>query len=101
VPGWLDGVLLRTGPSQFEVGNRSLRHWFDGLAMLHRFSITGGQITYANRFLQSAAYRAAHEHGASAYREFATDPCFSLFGRLKALLARRRGERHNRPADAP
>jgi carotenoid cleavage dioxygenase-like enzyme len=86
LPDWLDGVLLRTGPSQFEVGDRSYRHWFDGLAMLHRFSISGGQISYANRFLQSAAYRAAHEHGAIGYREFATDPCFSLFGRLKAFF---------------
>jgi carotenoid cleavage dioxygenase-like enzyme len=86
LPGWLAGDLLRTGPSRFEVGGRSYNHWFDGLAMLHRFSISGGQVSYANRFLRTAAYRAAEERGTIAYREFATDPCFSLFGKLKALF---------------
>ena len=37
LPSWLEGALLRTGPSKFEVGARSYNHWFDGLAMLHRF----------------------------------------------------------------
>ena len=37
LPSWLEGALLRTGPSKFEVGARTYNHWFDGLAMLHRF----------------------------------------------------------------
>jgi beta,beta-carotene 9',10'-dioxygenase len=37
LPTWLQGALLRTGPSKFEVGARTYSHWFDGLAMLHRF----------------------------------------------------------------
>ena len=37
IPNWLNGTLIRTGPAKFEVGNKSYRHWFDGLAMLHRF----------------------------------------------------------------
>src|SRR5262249_27101231 len=86
LPSWLEGDWLRTGPSQFEVGGRSYNHWFDGLAMLHRFSIADSSVSYANRFLQSAAYRAAANEGRIAYREFATDPCFRLFGRLKALF---------------
>lgn len=85
MPGWLEGDLLRTGPALFEIGGRPLNHWFDGLAMLHRFSISGGSVFYNNRFLHSAAYRASQE-GKIGYREFATDPCFSLFGQLKALF---------------
>jgi len=38
LPSWLEGALLRTGPSKFEVGARTYSHWFDGLAMLHRFA---------------------------------------------------------------
>jgi carotenoid cleavage dioxygenase-like enzyme len=38
LPPWLRGTLLRTGPSKFEVGEQSYNHWFDGLAMLHRFA---------------------------------------------------------------
>ena len=38
-PSWLNGVLLRTGPAKFEVGAAAYHHWFDGLAMLHRFAL--------------------------------------------------------------
>ena len=81
LPEWLEGSLLRTGPAKWEVGSRSMRHWFDGLAMLHRFSFAGGSATYASRFLESKAYRAASEKGEISYSEFATDPCRSLFQR--------------------
>ena len=29
-----------------------MRHWFDGLAMLHRFTIDDGRVSYGNRFLR-------------------------------------------------
>ncbi len=86
VPGWLGGSLLRTGPARFEVGTRELSHWFDGLAMLHRFGFAGGAVSYASRYLESKAYRAAEETGAIAYSEFATDPCRSLFRRAMSLF---------------
>ena len=60
-PSWLKGTLLRTGPSKFEVGARTYNHWFDGLAMLHRFALADGGVTYANRFLESKAFRAAED----------------------------------------
>jgi beta,beta-carotene 9',10'-dioxygenase len=85
MPEWLTGTLLRTGPAKFEVGERPLRHWFDGLAMLHKFSFGGGRVSYANRFLRSDAYRQA-EQGRIAYSEFATDPCRSLFKRAATLF---------------
>lgn len=82
IPSWLAGSLLRTGPAKFEVGSRSYSHWFDGLAMLHRFSFADGTVTYANRFLDSPAYRAARDTGQIGYSEFATDPCRTLFKRV-------------------
>jgi beta,beta-carotene 9',10'-dioxygenase len=87
VPPWLCGSLLRTGPAKFEVGEHQMRHWFDGLAMLHRFSIVGGQVSYGSRFLHSGAYRAACEEGRIVYAEFATDPCRSLFKRVQSLFS--------------
>ena len=86
MPGWLHGSLLRTGPAKFEVGERQMNHWFDGLAMLHRFGFADGHVSYANRFLESKAYRAAAETGEISYSEFATDPCRSLFKRAMALF---------------
>ena len=87
LPAWLQGSLVRTGPAKWEVGGRTMNHWFDGLAMLHRFSISGGEVSYANRFLETRAYRAATESGRIAYSEFATDPCRSLFQRVTAMFS--------------
>jgi len=87
LPPWLTGSLLRTGPARFEVGERSMRHWFDGLAMLHRFTIADGRVSYGNRYLHSRAYRAATAEGRIAFSEFATDPCRSLFKRIQTLFS--------------
>jgi carotenoid cleavage dioxygenase-like enzyme len=87
LPGWLSGSLLRTGPARFEVGSQRMRHWFDGLAMLHRFTIEDGTVVYGNRYLGSRAYRAASEGGRIAYGEFATDPCRSLFKRVQSVFS--------------
>ena len=64
-----------------------MKHWFDGLAMLHRFSFAEGTVSYANRFLQTRAYRAARERGTISYSEFATDPCRSLFQRVTSIFS--------------
>src|SRR4051795_10207132 len=86
VPRWLAGSLVRTGPSKFETGERSVRHWFDGLAMLHRYSFEHGRVSYANRFLHSRAWEAVEERGELRFSEFATDPCRSLFRRVSTLF---------------
>jgi carotenoid cleavage dioxygenase-like enzyme len=83
----LQGSLIRTGPAKWEVGERAMNHWFDGLAMLHRFSFAGGEVSYANRFLETRAYRAARDRDEIAYSEFATDPCRSLFARVSAMFS--------------
>jgi carotenoid cleavage dioxygenase-like enzyme len=87
IPSWLSGSLLRTGPAKFEVGELRMRHWFDGLAMLHRFTIADGEVSYGNRFLHSRSYQAAKEQGKLVYGEFATDPCRSLFKRVQTLFS--------------
>jgi beta,beta-carotene 9',10'-dioxygenase len=86
LPAWLSGSLLRTGPAKFEIGEQRLRHWFDGLAMLHRFTVADGKVSYGNRYLQSRSYRAAKERGKLVYGEFATDPCRSLFKRVQSMF---------------
>jgi beta,beta-carotene 9',10'-dioxygenase len=69
-PPWLKGVLPRIGPAKFEAGATAYRHWFDGLAMLHRFAFAGGKVRYVNRFLQSGDYRNTIAHNAIARDEF-------------------------------
>jgi beta,beta-carotene 9',10'-dioxygenase len=87
LPNWLQGSLIRTGPAKWEVGEQAMRHWFDGFAMLHRFGFANGRVSYANRFLETRAYRAAQEDGEIVYSEFATDPCRSLFSRIFSLFS--------------
>lgn len=82
LPEWLTGALIRTGPAKFEVGQHAFNHWFDGLAMLHRFGFAGGRVSYINRYLRSQAYQEASATGVISRREFATDPCRTLFQRV-------------------
>lgn len=85
-PVWLNGSLLRTGPAKFDVGRTTVNHWFDGLAMLHRFAFSDGEVTYSNRFLRSEAYCESVAEGGLALGGFATDPCRTLFQRVAAVF---------------
>ncbi|UIP00557.1 carotenoid oxygenase family protein [Halobaculum sp. CBA1158] len=76
LPDWLTGSLIRNGPGAFSFpGGSAVDHWFDGLAMLYRFtfdpgnrgggvadgdrSVDGDAVHYRNRFLRTDAYEAA------------------------------------------
>lgn len=78
LPPWLAGTLVRNGPGRFDKG---VRHWFDGLAMLHSFTFADGRVSYANRFLDTPSYRRTRDEGKIDYFGFASDPCPGLFGR--------------------
>ncbi|TVQ00905.1 MAG: carotenoid oxygenase family protein [Balneolaceae bacterium] len=86
LPNWIEGTLYRNGPGMFKAGNQHYRHWFDGLSMLHKFTFKNGGISYANKFLQCKAYHEAKENDKISYSEFATDPCYSLFDRVKEIF---------------
>ncbi|MBI4208099.1 MAG: carotenoid oxygenase family protein [Deltaproteobacteria bacterium] len=86
IPEWISGTLVRNGPARFETAKANFRHWFDGLGMLHKFSFRNGKVSYANRYLQSRAYKKTLKTGKIHYREFATDPCRSLLGRVGSLF---------------
>ena len=45
IPAWLQGTLLRNGPGMHTVGETRYNHWFDGLALLHSFTIGDGKST--------------------------------------------------------
>lgn len=82
IPLWLSGSLIRTGPGTLEVGKQSYHHWFDGLAMLRKFSFENGQVSFANRFLESQAYREAKAKGKISRGEFGTTARHSFLERL-------------------
>ncbi|PSQ07300.1 beta-carotene 15,15'-monooxygenase [Halobacteriales archaeon QS_6_71_20] len=76
LPDWLTGSLVRNGPGAFSFPDGSaVDHWFDGLAMLYRFTFDPGNrgdgreaggdavdddaVHYRNRFLRTDAHEAA------------------------------------------
>jgi len=85
LPAWLSGSLLRLTPAGLEL--EGIRHWFDGLAMLHRFGFDEGRVSYANRWLDTAARRAALADSRFPGRGFATDPCRSIFSRIASAFS--------------
>jgi carotenoid cleavage dioxygenase-like enzyme len=87
LPPWLRGSLVRVTPAKFDLeGGKSIRHWFDGLAMLHRFGIDGGRVSYANRFLRGESYERS-QAGDGIGQGFATDPCRAIFKRVQSFFS--------------
>jgi carotenoid cleavage dioxygenase-like enzyme len=85
LPGWLLGSLVRNGPAKFEVGGERVDHWFDGLAMLHKFRFADDGVNYTNRFLRTDAYEDAVENGTLS-NQFATSG--SYLERLRSFLGK-------------
>lgn len=86
LPERLRGTLLRVAPALFHLPHQSYRHWFDGLAQLHRFFFEDGEVIYSCRFVESPDYRRARSSGKIPFPAFATDPCRSLFRRLSSFF---------------
>ncbi|XP_057676668.1 carotenoid-cleaving dioxygenase, mitochondrial-like [Corythoichthys intestinalis] len=86
IPLWINGSLLRNGPGKFEFGDTHYNHWFDGMAMLHKFKVEKGQVTYTSRFLRSDAFKENSERDRIMVCEFGTiampDPCKNIFQRF-------------------
>ncbi|XP_046673753.1 carotenoid isomerooxygenase-like [Homalodisca vitripennis] len=90
IPVWLKGTLLRNGPGSMQVGDMTFKHLFDSSALLHRFAISDGGVTYQCRFLKSNTYLKNHAANRIVVNEFGTkavpDPCQSIFKRVSALF---------------
>lgn len=90
VPKWLKGVLLRNGPGSLKVGEYTFNHLFDSSALLHRFEISDGNVTYQRRFVQTEVYKKNKAAQRIVVTEFGTkavpDPCQSIFNRVAAAF---------------
>jgi beta,beta-carotene 9',10'-dioxygenase len=86
-PDWLHGSLIRNGPGTLQIGDETYRHWFDALAMLHKFTFEDGVVAYANKFLDTQSYRTSMTQGRIVYPEFATNPQWSFWDRVKYVFS--------------
>ncbi|XP_076293065.1 neither inactivation nor afterpotential B isoform X1 [Lasioglossum baleicum] len=90
IPSWLKGTLLRNGPGSLKVGEYSFNHLFDSSALLHRFAISDGKVTYQCRFVQTDVYKKNKAAQRIVVTEFGTkavpDPCQTIFQRVAAVF---------------
>uniref|UniRef100_A0A8C2E2K2 Retinoid isomerohydrolase RPE65 n=1 Tax=Cyprinus carpio TaxID=7962 RepID=A0A8C2E2K2_CYPCA len=86
IPAWLTGSLLRMGPGLFEIGDEPFYHLFDGQALIHKFDLKDGHVTYYRRFIRTDAYVRAMTEKRIVITEFGTaaypDPCKNIFSRF-------------------
>ncbi|KAG2202662.1 hypothetical protein INT47_002094 [Mucor saturninus] len=91
IPSWVNGVMYRTGSGRYNIlldngDTFHIGHPFDGLAMLHRFEISGET--------QTVKYNSRHtSHGVEkrigqrdpTLLTFGPDPCKTIFGRIQSV----------------
>ena len=83
VPSWLHGTLVRVTPALMDGGGKTIKHWFDGAAMLNAFGFGDGGVSYGSRFLQTD-YLGDVRRGEANFG-FGADPCRSLFKRVMSM----------------
>ncbi|XP_030764784.1 carotenoid isomerooxygenase [Sitophilus oryzae] len=90
VPNWLNGCLIRNGPGSIKAGAEEFQHLFDSSALLHRFGIKQGKITYQCKFLRSETYKKTWAANRLVITEFGTsavpDPCHTIFQKVASMF---------------
>lgn len=87
LPPWLKGDLLLNGPALWELQQGGYRHWFDGLAMLHRVHLGPDGATYRSRFLRSEDHALSTAAGRPGMAGFGTDDAPGLWRRIRAVFS--------------
>ncbi|XP_067679404.1 beta,beta-carotene 15,15'-dioxygenase-like [Haliotis asinina] len=86
IPQWLTGNLYRNGSGLFKVGETTVDHLFDGLGVLHKFTVKDGKVQYQSKLLDSKTLAACLKANRLVVSQFATaaypDPCKSIFARF-------------------
>ncbi|XP_076472517.1 retinal Mueller cells isomerohydrolase-like [Babylonia areolata] len=92
IPPWLEGSLYRNGSGIFKVGDKVMKHLFDGFCVLHRFHVTRGgkKVTYTSRVLDTDTYVRSVKANRLVSSQFGTyhtpDPCKGILGRLMTFF---------------
>lgn len=62
LPKALNGWLYRNGPNP-QFAPRGPYHWFSGDGMLHAFHVSGGRVSYRNRWVRTPKWQLEHDEG--------------------------------------
>lgn len=80
----------------YELNGKKMNHFFDGLALVHKFEIKDGTVTYFNKLIETTAYKKSTQENHFGMGSYGTpDPCSTLFSRLKTLYNRTHEGRDN------
>ncbi|XP_044290093.1 beta,beta-carotene 15,15'-dioxygenase isoform X2 [Varanus komodoensis] len=87
----MEGTLIRNGPGMHTIGESKYNHWFDGMALLHSFTIKNGEVFYRSKYLRSDTYNCNMEADRIVVSEFGTmaypDPCKNVFAKAFCYLS--------------
>lgn len=72
IPPALKGNLYRIGPGAKEAGSTDLKHFFDGDALLTKFTFQDGAVFGNSRFVETKERREEKAQGKMLYLEFGT-----------------------------
>ncbi|RHY43099.1 hypothetical protein DYB26_004507 [Aphanomyces astaci] len=95
VPEWLrNSALYRTSPGMFDIPSldpkakhETIRHWFDGLGVMHQFNIrSDGSVWYHNKLIATGALEAIQAGANPILFGPPLDPCVSIFGKVAAMI---------------
>ena len=57
IPAWISGSLVQNGPGKFYFGSSVFQHLFDGSALVRKFCISQGEVSYQCQFVKSQSYK--------------------------------------------
>ncbi|KAK2750024.1 hypothetical protein FQN55_002742 [Onygenales sp. PD_40] len=100
IPSWAAGVLYRTGTGRSEIETDSKKiykvaHWFDGMAVVHRFQIlqpdaehSSVRVIYNSRSTCDGQIEQIRKTGRGKVMSFGAkyDPCTSYFKKVMSLF---------------
>ena len=91
VPDWVSGSLFRNGSGVFEMGKDEWKHLFDGFAVVHRWTIKDGKVTFQASILDSEHYQKCFKANrliGMGFGSYFPDPCKTMFKKyVKTVLA--------------
>eukprot|EP01119_Soliformovum_irregulare_P004203 TRINITY_DN15211_c0_g1_i1.p1 TRINITY_DN15211_c0_g1~~TRINITY_DN15211_c0_g1_i1.p1 ORF type:complete len:490 (-),score=143.09 TRINITY_DN15211_c0_g1_i1:18-1487(-) len=95
IPDWVQGSLYRNGPGIYDVKTNHgttwrVGHWFDGLTVIHKFTIDGKKVTYQNRRMVPKIEEYIVQNGSSPDITFGIDPCKTMFQKITSVFIRQK-----------
>ena len=56
-------TLVQNGPGKFSFGSAVFRHLFDGSALVRKFNIADGEVSYQCQFVKTESYKVCVQGG--------------------------------------